>query len=77
MKKTFLITILAITTLLSACQNTPDSPRNSADQAKQEKASTESKIILTVDGDANIPVEVDVSSVNKTDDSQKAADSVK
>lgn len=48
MKKSFLITILIFATLLSACQNPPATIYNSAEQSKQEKASAESKIVLTI-----------------------------
>jgi uncharacterized lipoprotein YajG len=65
MKKTFPITILIIATLLSACQNSPATTYNSPDQPKQEKASSEAKVSLTIDdqsGDNSTPASNDINS---------------
>lgn len=52
MKKfTTIASFLLLTLALTACQNVSPAERNSADQAKNEKASSASQISLTVKGD--------------------------
>lgn len=48
MKKTIIISILLSALLISACQTAPTTTYNSPDKNKQEKASAESKVYLTV-----------------------------